>query len=168
MLVRISDSDIDRIITVLSHSHAQSTWETYGSGLLVFHVFCDACKIPEEQRCPASSVLMLAFIAACSGLYSGKSLENHFYAVRAWHLLHGQPWLVNTDQCTLAISGGKRLTPITSKCKTRTFHHRDTGGHSLNAGPFLTAPCCSLHMSHYLVLCHCSHRRIHSPFSTWF
>ncbi|KAG2338695.1 hypothetical protein BDR05DRAFT_978039 [Suillus weaverae] len=87
------DGNIDRIITVLAHSHATSTCETYGSGLLVFH----------EQHCPASSVLILAFIAACSGLYSGK--------IQAWHLLHGQPWLANHDQCTLALGGGKCLAP---------------------------------------------------------
>lgn len=114
-LVSISDGNIDRILTVLSHSHAQSTRETYGSSLLVFHVFCDTRAIPEEQHCPTSSVLILAFIAACSGLYSGKSLENYFYAVRAWHLLHGQPWHADADQCTLAMAGGKRLAPITSK-----------------------------------------------------
>lgn len=114
-LINISDSDIDRIIVVLAHSHAPTTRETYGSGLLIFHVFCDARDIPEEQRAPASPILILAFIAACSGLYSGKSLENHFYAVRAWHLLHGLPWLANHDQCTLALSGGKRLEPDTSK-----------------------------------------------------
>ncbi|KAG2107916.1 uncharacterized protein F5147DRAFT_773900 [Suillus discolor] len=114
-LVNISDNDIDCIITVLAHSHAPNTKETYGSGLLVFHVFCDAWNIPEEQRCPASPVLILAFIAGCSGLYSGKSLENYFYAIRAWHLLHGQPWLANHDQCALALAGGKRLAPPTSK-----------------------------------------------------
>ncbi|KAG2056926.1 hypothetical protein BDR06DRAFT_1038034, partial [Suillus hirtellus] len=113
--INITDSNIDRIIMVLSHSHAQSTRETYGSSLLVFHVFCDTRAIPEEQRCPASSVLILAFIAACSGLYSGKSLENYFYAVRAWHLLHGQPWYADSDQCTLAMAGGRQLVPITSK-----------------------------------------------------
>lgn len=109
------DSDIDRIITVLAHSHAPSTRETYGSGLLIFHVFCDTRAIPEVQRCPASPVLILAFIAACSGLYSGKTLENYFYAVRAWHLLHGQPWLANHDQCTLVLTGGKHLAPESSK-----------------------------------------------------
>ncbi|KAG2062340.1 hypothetical protein BDR06DRAFT_1027868 [Suillus hirtellus] len=114
-LVRISNSDIDRIITVLSHSHAPSMWETYGSGLLVFHMFCNVHAIPEDQRCPASLVLILAFIAACSGLYSGKSLENYFYAIQAWHLLHSQAWLVNNNQCSLAISGSKHLAPITSK-----------------------------------------------------
>ncbi|KAG2113345.1 hypothetical protein BD769DRAFT_1364147, partial [Suillus cothurnatus] len=52
-----------------------------GSGLLSFHVFCDAHGIPEVQHCPTLSVLILAFIAACSGLYSDKSLENYFYIV---------------------------------------------------------------------------------------
>jgi hypothetical protein len=32
---------------------------------------------------------MLAFIAACAGAYSGAALANYFYAVQAWHTLHG-------------------------------------------------------------------------------
>ncbi|KAG2338396.1 hypothetical protein BDR05DRAFT_978145 [Suillus weaverae] len=118
----LTTHDIDRILDVLGHVHTPSTRETYGSGLLVFHVFCDARTIPEAQHCPASSVLILAFIAACSGLYSGKTLANYFYAVQAWHMLHGQPWLANHDQCTLALGGGKRLQPVTSKwLKTAPF-----------------------------------------------
>lgn len=93
--VAVTDSDLDRILVVIAHSHAPSTRETYGSGLLVFHVFCDEQNIPEHQRCPASSVVVLAFIASCAGMYSGKTLENYLYGIRAWHLLHGQEWLVN-------------------------------------------------------------------------
>jgi hypothetical protein len=39
--IPISDEDLDRILAVISHSHAVGTRETYGSGLLVYHVFCD-------------------------------------------------------------------------------------------------------------------------------
>lgn len=91
--ISISENDLDRIITVISHSHAPSTQETYGSGLLVFHVFCDSRRVPEEQMCLVSSVLLLAFITSCMGLYSRKTLANYFYRIRAWHLLHGQLWL---------------------------------------------------------------------------
>ncbi|KIK34774.1 hypothetical protein CY34DRAFT_97327 [Suillus luteus UH-Slu-Lm8-n1] len=80
-LIGILDSDIDRILAVISHSHMPTTRETYGSGLLVYHVFCDSHNVPEEQRCPASSTLLLAFIASCTGLYSGKTLDNYFYGI---------------------------------------------------------------------------------------
>ncbi|KAG2339083.1 hypothetical protein BDR05DRAFT_892318 [Suillus weaverae] len=87
----------------------------YGSGLLVFYVFCDACRIPEEQHCPASSVLLLAFIAICAGVYSGKTLANYFYTICAWHLLYGQPWLMHQAKITLALEGAKCLALPASK-----------------------------------------------------
>lgn len=117
--VAVSDSDLDRILTVIAHSHAPSTRESYGSGLLAFHVFCDSRQVPEPQRCPASSILILAFIAACAGMYSGKTLENYLYSVRAWHLLHGQAWCVEQDQVSLALEGGKRLAPAASTRQKR-------------------------------------------------
>ncbi|KAG2138544.1 hypothetical protein DEU56DRAFT_715032, partial [Suillus clintonianus] len=113
-LIGILDSDIDCILTVIAHSHAPTTRESYGSGLLVYHVFCDSHNVPEEQRCPASSTLLLAFIASCAGLYSGKTLDNYFYGIRAWHLLHGQPWLVNQAQASLTLEGAKHLAPAKS------------------------------------------------------
>jgi hypothetical protein len=116
----LSDVDFNRILTVIGHSLASGTRETYGSGLLVFHVFCDARHIPEDQRGPASSVLILAFIASCAGLYSGKTLENYLYGVRAWHLLHGLPWFADPAQVASALTGGARLAPPSS---TRPKRH---------------------------------------------
>ncbi|KIK45362.1 hypothetical protein CY34DRAFT_78090 [Suillus luteus UH-Slu-Lm8-n1] len=113
--VPVSEDDLDRILLVISHSHAPSTRETYGSGLLAYHVFCDTRNISEDQRCPASPVLLLAFIAACAGVYAGATLENYFYAVRAWHLLHGAPWLPNHAESSLALSGAAKLAPPSSK-----------------------------------------------------
>lgn len=48
-------------------------------------------------------------------MYSGKTLANYFYGIRAWHLLHGQSWLVQQGEITLALEGAKRLAPPTSK-----------------------------------------------------
>jgi hypothetical protein len=47
--VSISDDDLNQILAVIGHSLASGTQETYGSGLLAFHVFCDVCDIPEVQ-----------------------------------------------------------------------------------------------------------------------
>lgn len=112
--VELSDSDVDRILQVIAHSHAPNTRECYGSGLLVFHIFCDSRNIPESQRCPASSILVLAFLAGCAGMYSGKTLENYFYGIRAWHLLHGLPWSVDQAQASLTLEDAKSLSPPSS------------------------------------------------------
>lgn len=112
--VVLSDADLDRILCVIAHSHSPNTRECYGSGLLVYHVFCDSRDVPEIQRCPASSVLLLAFLASCAGLYSGATLDNYFYGIRAWHLLHGQPWAVDQAQVSLTLEGARRLAPAHS------------------------------------------------------
>ncbi|KAG2347097.1 hypothetical protein BDR05DRAFT_974171 [Suillus weaverae] len=105
--VPLSNADFNRILTVIGHSLASGTCETYGSGLLVFHIFCDAWGVLEEQR---------GFIAGCAGLYSGKMLENYFHGVRAWHLLHGLKWFTDSGQVTSALQGATRLAPSASKC----------------------------------------------------
>jgi len=87
----------------------------YGSGLLVYHVFCDAREIPEEQCCPADTRTILAFIASCAGSYAGRTLSNYVYAIRAWHTLHGQPWVVQQSELQAALDGAVTLTPSSSK-----------------------------------------------------
>ncbi|KAG2074846.1 hypothetical protein BDR04DRAFT_1150658 [Suillus decipiens] len=83
---------------MLGSSWALSTKETYGAGLLVFQVFCDSHKIPEEQRYPISSNLLLTFLSSCAGAYSGSALSNYTAGLKAWHLLHGQPWIINAKE----------------------------------------------------------------------
>lgn len=111
----LSEADLNCILTVIGHSLASGTKEVYGSGLLVYHVFCDARSISEDQRGPASSLLLLSFIATCAGVYSGKTLENYLYGVRAWHLLHGLMWLGHSEQISSALTGAARLAPPPSK-----------------------------------------------------
>jgi hypothetical protein len=107
----ITDSDLDRLITVINTSWQPTTRETYGAGLLVFHVFCDLRSVPEAQRCPADPLLMLTFITSCAGSYSGKTLANYFYAIRAWHTLHGAPWRMNAAEMKGALDGAGILAP---------------------------------------------------------
>jgi hypothetical protein len=81
----------------------------------VFHVFCDLRGVPEKQRCPADPLLMLTFISSCAGSYSGKTLANYFYAIRAWHTLHGAPWLMKAAEMKAALDGAAILAPPSSK-----------------------------------------------------
>jgi hypothetical protein len=87
-----------RIQDVICHAWAESTHESYGSGLLVYHVYCDSRLIPEPERAPASSTLISAFIAFAAGSYSGKTIANYIFGVRAWHILHGLEWSLDDMQ----------------------------------------------------------------------
>lgn len=111
----ISEQDLKRILDVMNVSWAQGTRETYASGLLVYHVFCDSRNIAEQDRCPAPPLLILTFISTCAGSYAGKTLANYVCGVRAWHILHGQPWLIDDNQVKPALEGATRLAPPSSR-----------------------------------------------------
>jgi len=123
--VNITDQDLERTLVVLTYAWTPGTRQTYGTGLLIFHVFCDSREIPEEQRCPASTVLMLAFISACTGAYSGAALANYFYAVQAWHTLHGAPWTMTKAEAMTALNGATALAPPKSKQEKRVLFTKE-------------------------------------------
>ncbi|KAG2091354.1 uncharacterized protein F5147DRAFT_823190 [Suillus discolor] len=114
-ILAILEEDLERVLTVMNLSWAVGTQECYGTGLLVFHVFCDERKVPESQRCPVDTRTLLNFVSSCAGSYSGKTLMNYVYTIRAWHTLHGQPWLVQQDELKAALEGAVELAPATSK-----------------------------------------------------
>lgn len=108
------EDDFNRLLRVANVAWAKGTRESYGAGLLVFHVFCDIRKIPEDARCPASPTLISMFVASCAGSYSGSALANYVYGVRAWHIMHGQIWAMD-DQLKVVLDGAANLAPPTSK-----------------------------------------------------
>jgi hypothetical protein len=111
--------DIARITDVLEHAWAESTRETYGTGLLIFHVFCDKKGLPELQRAPASGTLLSAFAATLAGSYAGKTIANYLYGIRAWHIIHGIPWQPNDLEMEAILKAADALRPPGSKRKAR-------------------------------------------------
>jgi hypothetical protein len=93
----------------------EGTWESYGSGLLMFHMYCDNKAIPEIQRAPVSKILLSAFISELVGAYSGKTISNYIYGVRAWHILHGVAWQLNEPETKALLMAASKLTPQSSK-----------------------------------------------------
>ena len=101
------------------HAWAESTRSSYGSGLLVFHVYCNSRLIPEHARSPAASDLISAFIAFIAGSYSGRTIANYIFGVRAWHILHGMHWSLNDEEVEALLKAAENLTPLSSKRKKR-------------------------------------------------
>jgi len=117
--INLTDGDLEKILSVMSRAWAEGTLEMYASGLLAWHVFCDSKFIPEEQRAPASPVLVAAFLASMASLFSNKTLHNYVYGIRAWHILHGATWAMNEDEIKTMLMAAEKLTPATSKWKKR-------------------------------------------------
>jgi len=111
----VSDEQLNRILEVMGSAWAQSTKETYGAGLLVFHVYCDLMLIEENKRCPVSSNLLLEFLSSCAGAYSGSAIANYAAGIKAWHLLHSRLWLVCPNELKAMLEGANVLAPSTSK-----------------------------------------------------
>ncbi|OCH85828.1 hypothetical protein OBBRIDRAFT_283044, partial [Obba rivulosa] len=107
----------------------------FGTGLLVWHVYCDKKNVPEAQRAPASQTLLSGFLATLAGAYAGGSIANYLYGVRAWHILHGVRWVINDDETKamlravereeLASSRRKKRLPYTVDFLTRIKAHLD-------------------------------------------
>ncbi|KAL7282059.1 hypothetical protein ACG7TL_003527 [Trametes sanguinea] len=116
---QLSPDDIQRITDVSAYAWAESTLGTYGTGLLIFHVFCDLRSIPEEHRAPASELLILAFVASIAGSYAQSAINNYVAGVRAWHILHGLPWHVDKSRYDAALAGAAQLAPPASKKPSR-------------------------------------------------
>ena len=119
VLAELGPGELERVFDVMSNAWAESTRESYSSGILVYHVFCDMRNISEELRAPANQVTITSFIVSLAGSYSGSTISNYVNGVRAWHVLHGLEWRPNSLETDAALKGADRLAPPSSKRKKR-------------------------------------------------
>jgi integrase len=104
-----------RAMEVMAAGWAPGTHGTYGSGLLMFHVWCDKNGIAEERRAPVEEFMLHAFIGGCAGGYSKSAVENALLGLRAWHLLHKLAWPVDMKALRPLLTGVENLAPPESK-----------------------------------------------------
>ena len=81
--------DLARIQDILEDTYAPSTQGTYGTGLWVFHAFCDLKDIQEDHRAPVDPTVLSSFVAHMVGTYGSYTIRNYVYGVQAWHIIHG-------------------------------------------------------------------------------
>ncbi|KAJ7658627.1 hypothetical protein DFH06DRAFT_1044561 [Mycena polygramma] len=118
-LLPLSDTDIARISDVLLAAWSDGTIETYGSGVLSYHVYCDSKHVLESQRAPASPTLIAGYLSTMAGIVSGGTLANYVAGVRAWHIIHGARWAMEKAELDALLKAADALTPPSSKRKPR-------------------------------------------------
>lgn len=101
------------------HAWEEDTRVAYGTGLLMWHCFCDDRSIAEQERAPTSQALLSAFVAHMAAAYSGKTISNYLHGVRAWHILHGVPWRIQKGEMDTMLRAADKLTPAASRKKKR-------------------------------------------------
>ncbi|KAJ6516105.1 hypothetical protein C8R45DRAFT_231702 [Mycena sanguinolenta] len=81
-----------KLFETLLGAHVPETLESYGTGLLRFHQFCDRLAIPEPDRMPADRHLLSAFVADAAGSCTGKCIRNWLNGLHLWHTYNDAPW----------------------------------------------------------------------------
>ena len=109
-----SIADHNTLSHQLSQAWQPNTLVTYGLGLQAYHRFCDSHHIPEGTRAPASADLIVAFTSHLIGRVAASTVKNYVAGVRAWHLQHRLPWLVNDTEYHLLLRSATVLAPPTS------------------------------------------------------
>ena len=79
----LGEQDLDRIQKVLGEAYAPQTCSTYGTGLFVFHLFCDQKNVCEEHRAPVDQTVLASFISTLVGTYGGSMIRNYVYGIQA-------------------------------------------------------------------------------------
>ena len=115
----LGEVDIARVRTVLGEAYALSTRSTYGTGLLIFHLFCDQKGIGEELQAPVNPTVLSCFISSLAGTYGGSAVRNYVYGICAWHIVHSIPWKANDNELDALFKASSRLAPKTSRMKRK-------------------------------------------------
>ena len=102
------------LFQVMLLSLEEKTRSNYGAGLLRFTQFCDSHNISEADRCPASEVLISAFIASYAGLRSSDCINGWLSGIKWWHTFQGAEW---NGGCMLTTvkKGVAKLVPTSSQ-----------------------------------------------------
>ncbi|PPR03772.1 hypothetical protein CVT26_005787 [Gymnopilus dilepis] len=111
----LPSADAYALLQVMLFSLDEDTRSVYGAGPLRFTQYCDSRNIPEEDRMPASEVLLAGFATAmAAGKVASTTLDNWLAGLHFWHTINGAPWHGH-DMLRTVKNGVAKLVPDTSR-----------------------------------------------------
>lgn len=111
---RLPISATSTLLRFMLLSLEEKTCSNYGTGLLRFTQFCDSHNISEADRCPASEVIISAFIASYANLCSLDCINRWLSGIKWWHTFQGAEWN-GRDMLATVKKGIAKLVPNSSR-----------------------------------------------------
>jgi hypothetical protein len=96
----------------------EKTCSNYGASLLHFTQFCDSHNISKVDHCPASEVIISAFVASYASLHSSDCVNRWLLGIKWWHMFQGAEWN-GGDMLTTVKKGVAKLVPTSSRWDKR-------------------------------------------------
>ncbi|KIL54010.1 hypothetical protein M378DRAFT_188781 [Amanita muscaria Koide BX008] len=137
--------DISAVVARIMATHpalqlawAPATRKRYDVSVREFTAFCDAQRVADEERLPASEMLLAIFTASLVGQVAGTTIGGKLAAVRAWHIQNNQPWqgatllqyvLKGAANATPSSSVQKRRQPVTAEMLQELHDNLDLADH---------------------------------------
>ena len=124
-----NENDLAYIKNLLEHTFAPNTRNSYGSGLLIFHIFCNLRGINKEHHAPVNLTVLSTFISTLTGSYRGSTIKNYIYRIHSWHILHGIKWFSHDNKIKALLKAANKLAPRSSQQKKKPpwmIHHLTT------------------------------------------
>ncbi|KAF7343054.1 Reverse transcriptase/ribonuclease H [Mycena venus] len=75
--------------------------------------------VSREDRLACTAIPESDLIPSAAGNYAGGTVENYVAGVRAWHIIHGVPWVPNKAEFDAIIRGAIALQPPSASRKKR-------------------------------------------------
>lgn len=98
-------------------AYAPSTRNTYGTGLLKYHSFCDIIALPEINRTPCTTTIISGFITYLSGNYSKSAITSFIAGVKVWHAVNSITFDIDDKIVSTLLRGAARLQPPPQSCR---------------------------------------------------
>ncbi|KAI1781782.1 DNA breaking-rejoining enzyme [Ganoderma leucocontextum] len=130
----IPEVSLRHLFLTILQAIESDTRKNYGAGLLRFHQFCDQIHVPEDQRMPASEVLLASFVASWAGKVARTTVDNWLAGLAFWHTLNSATWHGDRVLKVTCAAATKLQPPPKPKRPPVTLEHM----HALRAGLDLT------------------------------
>jgi hypothetical protein len=113
----ISIEEREQVKDTMVHTWEEDTRTSYGSGLLMWHCFCDAKGMLESEQALATQGMLSAFVAHLATAYSGRTIACYLSGIQGWHILHSIPCALEKREMDAMLCVVDKLTPASSKRK---------------------------------------------------
>jgi hypothetical protein len=102
---------------IMSRTVSPKTLGNYTAGLIQFTKFCDDLNISEQNRMPASELLLATFVTTPgAGTVAKGTMDQWILGLKLWHHINNTPWR-GSRLLKRAVQGSAAIAPSSTEAK---------------------------------------------------